>query len=218
MKLSLETARSDPSVTGVSIFLSASIPDAEWRGDFAPLEITDAVVAMARVFLTAGARIVTAAHPTIAPLLLYTAAELPPSRDTRVVVYQSRLYEGLLPEATLRFEVDGIGDLIWTPAVPGDRPEPGRSDASLDLMRRRMLQETRPSAAAFVGGMAGIRDEFRLFTELFASRPTYPIGRPGGEARTLAQGSSSPLRDRLVDGSVYPSLWRAVLDDLRSRL
>lgn len=198
-----------------TLFLSASIPDpTRWDGDFDALEITDAVVSLARAFLTAGWRLVCAAHPTIAPLLLYVAAEMPARGSEQVVIYQSEIFEDVLPAATRRFEADGIGPVIWTAPAPGERPEPGEWHASLDIMRRRMLTETDPAAAVFIGGMEGIPDELALFSELFPNRPTYPIGRPGGEARTIAMGSGSGFRSLLLDGVVYPSIWRAVLDDL----
>lgn len=218
MTLSFIRAETIPSVDDLSIFVSASIPDPKrWDGEADPLEITDAVVSLARVFLTAGARLVTAAHPTIAPLLLYVAAELPVEHREHVVIYQSKLFKDVLPAATRRFETDGIGRIVWTTAAVGDHPVPGRWDASLDIMRRRMLGETTPAAAAFVGGMGGIPDEFALFSEMCPGRPTYPVGRPGGEARALALESASSLRDQLLHGGSYPALWRAVLKDLEAR-
>src|SRR5690242_534250 len=94
-----------PSAGDRSLFVSASIPDPErWDGEFDALEITDAVVSLARVFLTAGWRLVTAAHPTIAPLLLYVAAELSVEGDRRISIYQSELFSEILPAATRRFQ------------------------------------------------------------------------------------------------------------------
>jgi hypothetical protein len=199
------------------VFISASIPDPDrWQGEFDPLEITDAVVAAARTFLTAGFRLVTAAHPTIAPLLLYVAAEFAFHEGERVDIYQSELFADVLPEATRRFEADGVGRIIWTPAAEGDRPEPGAWEDSLAVMRSRMLIETAPIAACFVGGMEGIEREYRLFSRYFPDRPTYPVGRPGGEARALVERRQTPLTARLSNDDTYPALWRAVLDDLES--
>jgi hypothetical protein len=215
MTLRFESARASASGRNVAVFVSASIPDPNrWEGDADPLEITDAVVSLARAFLTEGVRLVTAAHPTIAPLLEYVAAELPAEHGERIVIYQSRLFADVLPEATRRFQEDGIGRVIWTDAVPGDRPEPEEWHPSLDVMRRQMLNETYPIAAVFIGGMAGIPLELKLFNELRPGQPTYPIGRPGGEARALARESDSPLREQLINGEIYPALWRAVLSDL----
>lgn len=129
----------------------------------------------------------TAAHPTIAPLLLYVAAEFPPEHGARVRVYQSMLFEDVLPTATRRFEADGVGEVIWTEPADGESPIPGEWDQSLRQMREQMLGETEPAAALFIGGMEGIPVEFELFTRMYVDidRPTYAVGRPGGEAHGL---------------------------------
>lgn len=202
-----------------SIFVSTSIPDPDRSaGEFDALAITDAVVALARTFLTAGFQLVSAAHPTIAPLLLYVAAEFPPGQSKRVVIYQSELFEDVLPTATRRFEADGVGTLIWTTAAEGERPEPGQWAQSLLIMRRQMLDESRPVAACFIGGMDGIADEFRLFSNLFQGRPTYAVGQPGGEARRISERDDTELGVRLLNEHSFPSLWRAVLADLERTL
>jgi hypothetical protein len=219
MSLDFICAQENSAIVEKTIFLSASIPDpARWDGPSDALAITDAVVSLARVFLTAGARIVTAAHPTIAPLLLYVAAELPEESPRRIVTYQSELFEDVLPAATQRFRDEEIGTFVWTEAAPGDTPEPGEREASLQIMRERMLGDTQPAAAAFVGGMQGIPDEFLLFTERFPHAPVYPVGSPGGAARVLAAGVDSPIRDELLTSKLYPVLWRSVLTDLGGRL
>jgi hypothetical protein len=224
--LSFEQAEADPVFDGASVFVSASIPDpARWEGPYDALEITDAVVALARTFISAGVRLVTAAHPTIAPLLLYVAAELPDVARGRIAVYQSEVFENVLPPATLRFEAEGFGELVWTPAVPGETPDPSNRAESLYAMRRQMLAETRPQAAVFVGGMTGIVDEWRLFGASRPGMPRYPLGYPGGEARRFTQegASESTVGDDRLDrllatSSRYPAVWRAVLEDLRNHL
>jgi hypothetical protein len=198
----------------ISVFLSASIPNRDWNGEFNVSEITDAVVAFARVFLTAGARLVSAAHPTIAPLLLYVAAEIESLQSERVLIYQSQLFEDALPTATRRFEAEGIGQVIWTEARDGDARVRETWGPSLDLMRRQMLRETNPRAAVFIGGMDGIQTEYELFTEEFPERPTYAAGYPGGEARFVSERSESSLRSRLLDDNIYPAMWNSVLQDL----
>jgi hypothetical protein len=219
MSVEFVSAQENPALVDKTIFLSASIPNpARWDGPSDALAITDAVVSLARAFLTAGTRIVTAAHPTIAPLLLYVAAELPAESPRRVVTYQSALFEDVLPEATRRFRDEEIGSFVWTEASPGDTPEPGERESSLHIMREQMLRETHPSAAVFIGGMEGISDEFSMFTTLFPHAPVYPVGSPGGEARVLAEGVDSPVRDELQESKLYPVLWRLVLNDLVRRL
>lgn len=171
------------------------------------MEITDAVVAFARACLTQNYRIVSAAHPTLAPLLLYVAAEFPPVAEPRVVIYQSKLFEDVLPTATRRFEAEGIGSVVWTEAASNDEPKPGRWDSSLRIMRQRMLDETDPVGAAFIGGMQGIADEFALFRQEFPRRPVYAVRRPGGEAALL----SSQLNSEQSRAMSYPTIWRQFL-------
>ncbi len=214
MTLEFHALDDSGSLRDKKVFLSASIPDPErWAGDFAPLEITDAVVALAKAVIAAGGHLVTAAHPTIAPLLLYVAAEMDGVKD-RITVYQSELFGEMLPTATRRFEADGIGTLIWTPATEGDRPQLGHCDASLRVMRETMLSQSQPSAAVFIGGMEGIHHEFDLYRELVPGRPVYAAGAPGGAARSLAARSDVEMQDVLASGTVYPALWRAVCADI----
>ena len=211
------TPAETPRRVGRALFLSASIPDpTRWSGWFDALAITDAVVAVARTFLSAGWGLVTAAHPTIAPLLLYVAGELPVPGERQIVTYQSALFEDVLPTATRRFEAEGIARFEWTEAVRGERPLPGEWDRSLAVMRERMLTETAPDAAVFIGGMDGILKEYALFGDLRPGRARYAFGMPGGAARDLAlrRRAPGPL-DALAEGMVFPALARAILSDLR---
>jgi hypothetical protein len=208
-------------LSGRTVFLSASIPDpTRWSGSYDAREITDAVVAASRAVLTAGGTLVTAAHPTIAPLLLYVAAEFPRTEDqpVSVVTYQSSLFEDVLPEATRRFQASGIGEFRFVPAVQGEEPIPGRSSQSLLVMRQQMFDETEPAAAIFVGGMDGIRDEFELLSGRDPQPFAYPVGAPGGEAARLSPTVDSELTSLLASGEVYPSVFRAVIADLLARL
>ncbi|CQD20996.1 hypothetical protein BN1232_05112 [Mycobacterium lentiflavum] len=214
----IDDVRLERKLAGRTVFLSASIPDsARWSGPYDPLEITDAVVAIGRATLSAGARLVTAAHPTIAPLLLYVAAELPERARSLVIVYQSAVFDGRMPEAVSRFSDERIGTIIHTPAAPGEPPDPTRAPKSLAVMRSQMLTETRPDAAIFIGGMYGIPEEFALFTERRPANPTYALGFPGGAARGLAETLDSPLRELLLGGTVYPTIARAIVDDIEHR-
>jgi hypothetical protein len=206
-----------PQLQGLAVFLSSSIPDPErWDGTFDVSEITDAVVSACRAVLTAGGTLVTAAHPTIAPLILYVAAEFPTEQGgpPRVITYQSSLFADVLPEATRRFREAGVGDFRFTHAVQGDEPVPERGTRSLQSMRRTMFDDTKPVAGIFVGGMTGIRDEYEL---LMARRPrplAYAVARPGGEAAVLAQAIESSTSQVLRSSDVYPSMFRQVIDDI----
>lgn len=208
-----EISSSDP----LTIFLSGSIPDPQrWEGVFDPLEITDAVVTFARACLTRGYTIVTAAHPTIAPLLLYVAAEFPQRDSPAIRIYQSTLFEDVLPSATRRFSADGIGRVTWTAAVRGEAPSPGLWDESLRVMREEMLTEEQPDAAVFIGGMNGINQELSLFTNLRPSTPWYATVRPGGAAARLGTDVTRNV-SAMDERGMYPALWANVLDSFEAR-
>lgn len=206
---------------GRLVFLSVSIPDASRLPDvpFDPLAITDASVAAARALFTAGAGIVTGAHPTIAPLLLYVARELPRSRldSPSLLVFQSRLFEDVLPPATRELADGGLAEFRWTAATLNDEPVPGRWNASLAVMRAAML-DTDPIAAIFLGGMDGVTDEFALFRARFPGRPTYAIAAPGGVAAALIDESPSDLVPMLRTSRSYPAVLRRIVEDLATRI
>ena len=204
-----------PSLAGGSVFVSASIPDAErWQGVFDALAITDAVVSVARAVLASGGRLVTAAHPTIAPLLLYVAAEQPPSLEPLVVVYQSDVFRDVWPQATLRFEEQRVGTVIRTPAVDGEPADPRRAPRSLELMRQRLLADDSLVAAVFIGGMEGIPREHALFREAHPGAPTYALAKPGGEASVLVAASPPLLHEVLATEDIYPAVARAIVADI----
>ena len=220
MSVRFEEAVVGGQLKHASVFLGASIPDPDrWTGDYDPREITDAAVAAARAVLSAGGTLVSGAHPTMAPLLLYVASEFPVRPGTpRVIIYQSSLFDSVLPPAARRFEKDGVGALRRTPAVPGDTPRPDGWAASLRLMRETMFTETRPAAGIFIGGMQGITTELRLLNELVPHALLYPLAHPGGEAASLLDYAPEEIRGMLAESTVYPTVFRAVVDDLASRL
>lgn len=200
------------------VFLSASIPDPDrWSGDYDAYEITDAVVAITKAVLAASGRVVCAAHPTIAPLLVTVANDFPRADRPHVVVYQSRLFEDRIPDEIDELAKPGVGDVVWTDAAPGESPD-GERHKSLEILRQRMLDESDPAAAIFVGGMEGILDEFEMFLERYPDRPTYAFGKPGGEAREVLERIDSELKKDLAGSDVYPALMRHVIDDLAANL
>lgn len=220
MSVRFEEPQVGARLAGVSVFLAASIPDPDrWSGTFDPREITDAVVAAARAVISAGATLVTGAHPTITPLLLDVASEFPVRVNApRVLVYQSALFEEVLPRAARWFAEDGVGELRMTKAAPGDRIEPGFRAESLSFMRETMFTQTHPAAGIFIGGMQGITAELHLLRELVPEAAIYPLARPGGEAAQLLEFAPPEVRQLLAESAVYPTVFRTVVDDLASRL
>jgi hypothetical protein len=192
------------------VFLSASFPSIERAPEYYetadPDEISQAVVAVVRAVLAANGRLVFGGHPTISPLVLMVAEEYLPSdmserrrlaetHQLPVVVYQSRVFENRLPESTRRLFEWCLGELRWTPSAD-DAPQftssstlvLGSANASLAIMRKRMLEDCRPIGAFFVAGMEGIESEARACIEIDPACRLFFFGAPGGAARKLAHG------------------------------
>ena len=149
-------------------------------------------------------------------MLLYVASEFGSGAtdDPPVVVFQSRLFEAVLPPETHRFEVEGTGRIEWVDAVEGETADPGNRAASLARMRRNMLDLTKPSAAIFVGGMDGISDEWSLVSELLPECRKYAFAGPGGEARRYAGDSPSEIAPQLKILELYPFLADLIVKDI----
>lgn len=221
MPLHTESLIQSELLLGRYVFLSASIPEsARWKGNYDPYEITDAVVAAVRAVFTASGRLVCAVHPTIAPLLLNVANAFPPlpGQEPLTRIYQSEYFSAQLVAETRQLERrPDLGEIIWTPAATAVL-EDERREGSLRIMRRRMLEDGKPAAAIFVGGMEGIRSEFDLFRRLYPKRPVYPLARPGGAAAELVREIDSPLSSDLASGDVYPILMDNVVADIARSL
>lgn len=159
------------------IFLSSSVP-VKGRGNYFesadPFLIQFAVRELMTVCL-GRRRIVWGGHPAITPMVWAVCESLDVKYASAVRLYQSRCFEEWFPEENRRFR-----NVIFTHAVPNDQV------ASLNVMRRAMLAE--PFAAAvFIGGMEGIFDEYRIFTELHPKAKVIALSAPGGAAMQLAK-------------------------------
>lgn len=202
------------------VFISASVPDpATWEGRGDPLAITDAVTAVARAVLSGELAILTAAHPTIAPLILYVASDLPDLDGTtgRVVLYQSKLFEAMIPEATQQLMRQPIVRVVWTPAAPGGDPTDRSTwGPSLATMRASMFSDEDLAAAVFIGGMEGIREEHEMVKEMVPDVASYPVGAAGGEAASLPYDGR--LRALLATSRAYAHLAESIVQDVNDRL
>lgn len=173
-----------------SIFLSAGVPDPNakhYMGEADTAAISALVSAL--LFVALGRRqIVWGGHPAITPMIWAYAEALNVDYGKWVTLYQSDFFKDDFPEENARF-----GNVIVTKAVEGDR------ERSLEIMRRRMLSETRFEAAIFAGGMGGIFDEYRLVNELANGAKILPIVSTGGAAAALGAevNASSDLVDEL---------------------
>lgn len=159
------------------IFLSASVP-VQGRGDFFesadPFLIQFAVRELMTVCI-GRRRVVWGGHPAITPMVWGVCESLGVSYTAAVRLYQSRYFSEWFPEENSHFR-----NVRYTEAVAGDR------EASLELMRRTMLNEPF-EAAVFIGGMEGIFDEFRIFRDLHPTAKVVAVSAPGGAAMHLAK-------------------------------
>lgn len=218
---------------GAPVFLSASFPsperDAKYYKNADNHEITNAVLALINAVFTANGRLVFGGHPTISPLALHQATMLFVERDKerdkeRVRIYQSLLFKDQYTEDALEIAASNFGQMIETQLVTGEDGTQTRA-LSLREMRTRMLQESKPVAAVFVGGMEGVEDEFRLCAELFPAMPRYLVAAPGGAAALLAKDhalappdSSDQLRKALANAYPYPFVMKLLVEDISQRI
>jgi hypothetical protein len=215
------------SLRGKRVFLSASIPAKERAARFrripdASVFITEAVIALARAVLSHGGTLVMGAHPTISPLVMQVAAEYRPPApredeesswkrssefvrempEPQIVVYQSKVFEGRVPDETLFLGRMGYAKIAWTERVDKERFSKRKSapiaPKSLELMRRQMIEETRPDAMVCAGGMEGTEEEARIFSELRSDRPIFVLESTGGAAAIL-EGKAGVTKVRVMD-------------------
>lgn len=161
-----------------AIFLSAGVPDPAARhfvGEADSAAISAAVSALLYVAL-GRRRLVWGGHPAITPMVWAYAEAMGVDYGAWVKLYQSAYFEDEFPEETAFFN-----NVVITPKIDND------VQASLAMMRERMLSETDFGAAVFVGGMAGILDEFELFKKSEPQAAILPIMSAGGAAEILGQ-------------------------------
>lgn len=204
---SSSVARPEGRLKGRRIFLSASVPSSAAaeryrRVENAHLEIEEAVVSLARAVFTERGTLVFGGHPAISPLVAMVAGEYITPRyvegqgeevETPIQIYQSRAFQGYLPDETLMMFRAGYATLHWTEAVDGERFDPVTSrerpfsPRSLQYMRERMVRETAPIAMVCIGGMEGVEREVEIFREIRRGAPIYVFGETGGAAALLAR-------------------------------
>jgi len=174
-----------------AIFLSASVPDPKRSPEHAATADTVAITAAvsALVYVTLGRRqLVWGGHPAITPMIWIVAQEMGVDYGQWVRLYQSRFFRDEFPEDNDRFQ-----NVIYTTAISDDR------ESSLLLMRKQMFSENAFSAAVFIGGMAGVVDEFALFSEYQPNAVVVPVVSTGGAVVTLAKRLGSIPEDLLND-------------------
>lgn len=212
--MTLSIPKLESPLHGKTIFLSASVPDEKRaerynRVEDAAFEIEQAVISLARAVFSAGGRLVFGGHPAISPLVAMVAGEYREPRFTEsmkerqaapVEIYQSRAFEGYLPDETLLMYRLGYASLHWVDSVDNERFNPDSlaptvpCPKSLRRMREAMLKTAQPDAMVCIGGMEGLEEEIELALELKKGFPIYVLERTGGAAALLRKRYNEQLR------------------------
>ncbi len=166
------------------------------------IAIRDAVIALTSVVLPYHT-IIWGGHPSITPLIYYVMNKLGLKIQDHVVLYQSLFLKKFFPEDNNKFE-----NVILTENT-------GEEDSSKFLMRKRMFTENKFAAGIFIGGMEGIEDEFKLFSELQPNALVLPIASTGAAAQVVYHSFLSLERknQRLENDYAYMSLFQDLLID-----
>jgi len=231
-KSSLSQFKIKKDLKEFQIFLSASIPSADrnesYYIDTNPLDITDAIVTIARSIIVRKGKIIFGGHPTISPLILSVAKNFIPYFEKGdfpfIYIYQSKFFERKISRFTEELLDTGIGQIIWTDAK--DDPE-----ESLSFMRMCMIKEKRLNAAIFIGGMEGIEKEYLLFNEYYSNIPFYLLGSTGGATRLIFirdilnqekwnfkwDYNNKSIIKKLYNSKQYNYLAKIIIEDIVSR-
>lgn len=189
-----------------NVFLSASIPlkerDPKYFDTADIISIRDAVIALTTVVLPKH-RLIWGGHPSITPIIYHIMQKLGLNIQEQVTLYQSLFFEKHFPEDNNKFE-----NVIFT-------ENKFEKDASLLLMRKRMLAENSFVAGIFIGGMEGIEDEFKLFRELQPQAFILPISSTGAASQIVYNNYLSPefRNQRLENDYAYMSIFQDLLID-----
>ncbi len=161
-----------------AIFLSASVPIIG-RGNYYESADPFLIQSAVRELVTAvlGRRLlVWGGHPAITPMVWAVCEDLGVDFAKAVVLYQSKYFVDIFLEENQRF-----GNVEYIDAVPDDR------QASLLRMRQAMLSRNDLTAAVFIGGMEGILEEYKLFSDFHPGATVLAVPSAGGAAKELAQ-------------------------------
>ena len=120
-------------------------------------------------------RIVWGGHPSITPMIKSLCKDLNVDYAKSTLLYQSNFFKPFFPKDNEFFD-----NAIIVDEVKGDR------EASIELMRKKMLSRENIKIAVFIGGMEGIEDEFNMFKKFHPDGISVFLGAPGGAARDLA--------------------------------
>lgn len=229
--MNLSIAKTGKALNGKTVFLSASVPSEERavrynRIEDAAFEIEQAVISLARAVFSEGGRLVFGGHPAISPLVAMVVGEYREPRfaesgegrrNSLVEIYQSRAFEGYVPDDTLLMYRLGYASIHWVDAVDDEHFDPNapaqkmQCRSSLKRMRETILDTARPDVMVCIGGMEGLEDEVALALERGRSFPIYVLERTGGAAALLRERNFKRLR--IIDTEIVTRV-----DQMRAEL
>lgn len=185
------------------VFLSASIPypdrDKKYYDTADIVSIRDAVRALATVVIPK-AHLVWGGHPSITPLIRFVMDRMNADLKKHITLYQSLFFEDKFPPDNFAFE-----QIVLT-------ERRNNLDESLELMRRKLINENDFKVGIFIGGMKGINDEFLMFKESHPNALILPIASTGAAANILYE-TQQGFNIRLKNDYAYMALFRDFLKD-----
>jgi SLOG cluster3 family len=186
------------------IFLSASIPyperDKKYYDTADILAIRDAVRALATVVIPK-AHLIWGGHPSITPMIRFVMDRMNVNVKEHVTLYQSLFFEDSFPEDNFAFE-----DVVLTAKADNLKE-------SIEIMRKRLIEENDFKVGIFIGGMEGIEDEFKLFSNAHSNAIILPIASTGAAAKIIFDKSKQKFNSRLLDDYAYMALFRDFLSE-----
>jgi SLOG cluster3 family len=188
----------------LSVFLSASVPlpppirDEKYFGTADQIAIRDSIRALVSAVIPPGS-IVFGGHPAITPMIRLLVLNKGLSIAPHIVLFQSRFFEKEFPPEVREFE-----NLVLVEAVRDNL------EASLAVMRERMIGSQDFAAGVFIGGMDGVEEEYKTFRRIHPDKPVYPIASTGAAALALYE-RYMPERRELLSDLRYLSLFRRLL-------
>lgn len=184
------------------IFLSAGIPSEgrEYYGTSKDAAIADAVMAFTRVCAENDIPFYFGGQPAITPLVWSVAKDYNAYFGELLTIYQSKQWEQITPK-----EVDFFKNIVWT--------EAGEDTASSLLkMRNQMFSENETPLAIFIGGMNGIKDEYKLIKEISPKTRIIAFKSVGGASADVYE-QEGVVMPELEHGFAYYQIMKKVLKE-----
>jgi hypothetical protein len=186
------------------IFLSASIPyperDKKYYDTADIVSIRDAVRALATIVIPK-AHLIWGGHPSITPLIRFVMDRMNVNLKEHITLYQSLFFENNFPSDNFAFE-----NIVLTEKTDN-------RDESLELMRRKLINENDFKVGIFIGGMEGINDEYLMFKQRHPNALILPIASTGAATNILYENQPQNFDIRLKNDYAYMALFRDLLND-----